>query len=143
MLCLSPVVQQVSQKHMYLSTKLHDVTSKKNYSCNLKMEPADCSGMLVCIYQSTLLHIPEYLSLNISHCGTFTVLTMLGIYIILKHQHQFVSNFCFHYGILCSGVLFCAGGALPSRYSPYCVSDERWLQKQQNCCCSCYGGGII
>jgi len=95
MLRLSPVMQQVPQKHRYLSSKLHDVTSKKNYSYNLKMEPADCSGMLVCIYQSTLFHIPEYISPHISHCGTFSVLTMLGIYIILKHQQQFCKQFVF------------------------------------------------
>jgi hypothetical protein len=70
------------QKHRYLSTKLHDVTSKKNYSYNLRIESADCSGMLVCIYQSTLLHIPEYLSLNISYYGTFTVLTMFYILVV-------------------------------------------------------------
>lgn len=95
MLCLSSVMQQVPQKHRYLSTKLHDVTSKKNCSDNLEMEPADCSGMLVCIYQSTLLHISEYLSLNISHCGTFSVLTMLDIKIILQHQQQFCKKFVF------------------------------------------------
>jgi len=140
MLCLSPVMWQVPQKHRYPSTKLHDVTSKKNYSYNLRMEPADCSGMFVYIYQNTVLHNPEYLSLNISHCGTFTVLTMLGIYVILDHQQQFC-NLCFHIWILCSEVLFSAGGALPSRSSLYCISAKRWLQKKQNYCSTCYGRG--